>query len=153
LDISIERGIAEVVHHTGSSNNAEELINVKIRLEPCSTSSISEARTLTPDRSVTSSYLSCDACGTLTHIDLLDGKDDGTGNFTILECRKCYGPGWAPLAADQVRYRYECPECDHRWHDVWSTQAGDANCPMCGKRHIRPNEVEDVPWLRTPQSS
>jgi hypothetical protein len=29
------------------------------------------------------------------HIDDLDGKDDGTGNFTIFECEKCYGPGWA----------------------------------------------------------
>lgn len=38
----------------------------------------------------------CDKCQTLTDINLLDAKDDGTGNFTILECRACYGPGWVP---------------------------------------------------------
>ena len=38
----------------------------------------------------------CHKCGTPTHINLLDAKDDGTGNFTILECETCYGPGWEP---------------------------------------------------------
>ena len=36
----------------------------------------------------------CHACGTLTDINMLDAKDDGTGNYTIMQCRKCYGPGW-----------------------------------------------------------
>lgn len=38
----------------------------------------------------------CHTCGALTPIDELDAKDDGTGNYTILECEKCYGPGWLP---------------------------------------------------------
>ena len=38
----------------------------------------------------------CHKCGETMHIDLLDAKDDGTGNYTILECRECYGPGWVP---------------------------------------------------------
>lgn len=38
----------------------------------------------------------CSTCKTPTHIDLLDAKDDGTGDYTILECRECYGPGWVP---------------------------------------------------------
>lgn len=37
----------------------------------------------------------CHACGKLEHIDDLDGKDDGTGEFTRLECAACYGPGYA----------------------------------------------------------
>ncbi len=41
--------------------------------------------------------INCDKCGEPTPINLIDGKDDGTGNFTILECRSCYGPGWAPM--------------------------------------------------------
>lgn len=38
----------------------------------------------------------CHKCGVETPIDELDAKDDGTGNFTILECPDCYGPGWTP---------------------------------------------------------
>lgn len=41
-------------------------------------------------------HFPCMACGASTHIHMLDAKDDGTGNFTILECEACYGPGWAP---------------------------------------------------------
>jgi hypothetical protein len=36
----------------------------------------------------------CMKCEEYTHIDDLDGKDDGSGNFTILHCAKCYGPGY-----------------------------------------------------------
>jgi len=43
-----------------------------------------------------SEKLDCSKCGKPTPIDLLDAKDDGTGNFTILECQSCYGPGWLP---------------------------------------------------------
>ena len=40
--------------------------------------------------------LRCNACGKDENIDLIDTKDDGTGNFTILHCIACYGPYWAP---------------------------------------------------------
>jgi len=40
--------------------------------------------------------LPCSKCGEQTPAYLLDVKDDGTGNFTILECERCYGPGWLP---------------------------------------------------------
>jgi hypothetical protein len=36
----------------------------------------------------------CDRCGKPTPIELLDARDDGTGDFTIMQCRRCYGPGW-----------------------------------------------------------
>lgn len=51
----------------------------------------------------------CDACGKPTDMYLLDGKDDGTGtgNFNRLECRECYGEGWAPVA---VAMRWKEPE-------------------------------------------
>ena len=39
----------------------------------------------------------CDCCGLPTHLNDLDGKDDGTGNYTILECGDCYGPGYRTL--------------------------------------------------------
>jgi hypothetical protein len=39
--------------------------------------------------------IKCAKCGTPTPIDEIDAKDDGTGNYTILECGKCYGPGYA----------------------------------------------------------
>ena len=45
---------------------------------------------------VTGEQTACHKCGEQTEIDLLDSKDDGSGNFTILECRHCYGPGWSP---------------------------------------------------------
>lgn len=38
----------------------------------------------------------CRKCGTLTDVNLLDMKDDGTGNWTVAECEPCYGPGWRP---------------------------------------------------------
>jgi hypothetical protein len=40
----------------------------------------------------------CQSCGRVEHIDKLDAKSDGFGNFTELLCRACYGPGWAPTA-------------------------------------------------------
>lgn len=39
-------------------------------------------------------WTACHSCKRLTPMHLLDGKDDGTGNFNILECRDCYGEGW-----------------------------------------------------------
>ena len=38
----------------------------------------------------------CHKCGTPTDLNLLDMKDDGTGNWEIAECEACYGPGWKP---------------------------------------------------------
>lgn len=48
------------------------------------------------------SFYPCDRCGTITHIDLLDGKDNGSGDYTILECQLCYGSGWAPRAVSDL---------------------------------------------------
>jgi hypothetical protein len=42
--------------------------------------------------------IACDKCGKPEHLELLDSKDDGSGNFTILQCVACYGPGWNPMA-------------------------------------------------------
>lgn len=39
----------------------------------------------------------CTSCGKITSLRELDGKDDGTGNFEILECSTCYGPGYCSL--------------------------------------------------------
>jgi len=36
----------------------------------------------------------CHKCQLLFPIDELDAKDRGDGNFTILECKNCYGPGF-----------------------------------------------------------
>lgn len=41
----------------------------------------------------------CTGCGRVENLDLLDGKDDGTGDFTLLECVACYGPGWLPAVS------------------------------------------------------
>lgn len=38
----------------------------------------------------------CTKCGRPENINLLDGKDDGTGDFNLLECIRCYGEDWAP---------------------------------------------------------
>lgn len=51
-------------------------------------------------------FHACHGCGQQTHIDLLDAKpDDPTDpdgcDWTRLECRSCYGPGWAPALESQ----------------------------------------------------
>lgn len=46
--------------------------------------------------------MACRKCGRQTDIALLDAKDDGTGNFTLLECQRCYGEGWLPIATRTV---------------------------------------------------
>ena len=38
----------------------------------------------------------CSHCGVVENIDLLDGMDDGTGDFTLLGCVRCAGPDWLP---------------------------------------------------------
>ena len=45
---------------------------------------------------LTEDILYCHSCGKANHIHLIDAKDDGTGNYTILECQDCYGDGWSP---------------------------------------------------------
>ena len=64
----------------------------------------------------------CHTCGTYHHIDLLDAKDDGTGNFTILQCRSCYGSGWAPARIlEPIKFIVSCDHRDPRWtldHEV-----------------------------------
>lgn len=47
---------------------------------------------------LTGSHAPCHTCRESTDLGLLDGKDNGSGNFTILQCRRCYGAGWLPLA-------------------------------------------------------
>ena len=41
----------------------------------------------------------CDKCGKQENINLLDSKDDGSGDFTILECIACYGSLWQPCGS------------------------------------------------------
>lgn len=43
---------------------------------------------------MTSYHEKCSKCGKVWHLHLLDAKDDGTGNFEILEGPCCYGVGW-----------------------------------------------------------
>ncbi|MBS4048338.1 MAG: hypothetical protein KG075_18475 [Alphaproteobacteria bacterium] len=47
----------------------------------------------------------CHGCGRTTPLDLLDAKDDGSGDFSILHCKACYGPGWLPMASEPVAHR------------------------------------------------
>lgn len=42
------------------------------------------------------SLIKCTACGAKWPASLIDGKDDGSGQFTRLECPKCYGSNWLP---------------------------------------------------------
>lgn len=52
----------------------------------------------------------CHKCGEMTHIEDLDGKDDGTGDFTILECGKCYGPGYASTFSHDSKFYWRNKE-------------------------------------------
>jgi hypothetical protein len=38
---------------------------------------------------------------------------------------------------------YECPRCGHTWSDRWSCMVDD-DCGECGKRHISPEDSEDL---------
>ncbi len=55
---------------------------------------------MTADHHIT--YARCHKCNLPTDIEMLDGKDDGSGNFETLECPGCYGPGWASTRGDSV---------------------------------------------------
>ena len=41
----------------------------------------------------------CSTCGIEENVDLLDGVDDGSGDFTLLGCVRCAGPDWLPAIA------------------------------------------------------
>jgi hypothetical protein len=45
----------------------------------------------------------CMKCGTVEHLNLLDGKNpsDENGDFTQIECIACYGPGWLPTSGPE----------------------------------------------------
>lgn len=47
----------------------------------------------------------CHECGRPTPLALLDAKDDGSGDFSILHCKACYGPGWLPMASEPIAPR------------------------------------------------
>lgn len=51
-------------------------------------------------------YLRCDGCGRLTRIDLIDGKDDGSGDFNILHCPNCYGAEYNPLSEEWAKLHH-----------------------------------------------
>ncbi len=44
------------------------------------------------------SPIRCDGCGVEEAAELVDAKDDGTGNFTVMQCIACYGPGYDMLS-------------------------------------------------------
>lgn len=59
-------------------------------------------------------HATCDCCGRLEHIDLLDAKPDEPDNpqgcdWNRLECIACYGPGWLPATEGAVT-RSACEE-------------------------------------------
>ena len=51
-----------------------------------------------PSKACSGKTIKCMACGTPTAVELIDGKDDGSGHYNRLECPRCYGPDWAPLS-------------------------------------------------------
>jgi hypothetical protein len=44
----------------------------------------------------------CDRCGRQWHPHLIDAKDRGDGQFTVLHGPCCYGQGWAPLTTGPI---------------------------------------------------
>jgi hypothetical protein len=44
----------------------------------------------------------CHICGCHENIELLDARDDGTGQFELIECIACYGPGWLPTGGVEI---------------------------------------------------
>jgi hypothetical protein len=46
----------------------------------------------------------CSKCGTMEHINLLDGKPssgDENDDFDLILCIQCYGPGWCPTRGEE----------------------------------------------------
>ncbi len=39
--------------------------------------------------------------------------------------------------------RYKCPECNHKWSEVWSC-ACDSECPSCGMKNIQVISYEEL---------
>jgi hypothetical protein len=51
-------------------------------------------------------HIACSKCGQVEHVNLIDSKShDGTegGDFTILQCIACCGPGWAPRDVGDIK--------------------------------------------------
>lgn len=62
----------------------------------------------------------CTKCNVLENINLLDGKDDGSGDFNLLECIRCYGPDWLPTSECDIRYSAQQSYADdyERWDET-----------------------------------
>jgi hypothetical protein len=62
----------------------------------------------------------CMKCGVPEHIHLLDAKappdDNEDSDFTVLECIRCYGPGWTCMSLDHLR---DSVALELRWHYRW----------------------------------
>lgn len=41
--------------------------------------------------------ITCNACGLDEAAELVDAKDDGSGDYTIMHCIRCYGMGYDML--------------------------------------------------------
>lgn len=65
----------------------------------------------------------CHTCKKPEHINLLDTKDDGTGNWTICECITCYGPGWNPYSIVCIDTQSVRPDL-RPFYDEWRTKHG-----------------------------
>lgn len=46
--------------------------------------------------------MKCDSCGIFENINLIDGKDSGTGDFDRFECIRCYGKDWSPCSDNHI---------------------------------------------------
>jgi ribosomal protein S27AE len=43
----------------------------------------------------------------------------------------------------QLLIRYKCPNCGHRWHEIWSS-ACDSECGRCGTGDITALDWEEL---------
>lgn len=63
--------------------------------------------------------ITCMACGKPEHADLIDAKDEGTGNYTILHCIACYGPGWLPACGSRESWKVSVQPSLRRHYIAW----------------------------------
>ena len=42
-----------------------------------------------------------------------------------------------------LKITYDCPQCSHTWHDLWSA-ACDAPCEECGARDVQASDWTEV---------
>lgn len=82
-------------------------------------------------------HAKCAKCGELKHLDLLDSKDDGSGNFTILECQGCYGPSWVPARVLKCAWYLACENAaiGNTSHPILKSVS---ICQRCADRHSLP---------------